>query len=534
MMSRSIVALVILAVCLGPLALRADATTPSLALSTAVTRPNATVTLTASGFAAIHCRQETHTVVYYVQVPIYDASGTVIGYDITVRTQTEVRTVCESNSLAITLGTQAVATVPVPGSGTVTTSFTVPNIGSGSYEVVVADRSGTRLTAPLVVDGTPPIVIATAMPAPLASGWHDGAVTVSFSCFDAHTTVQCPAPITVASEGADQSVSGTATDGAGNTATATVVLDIDLTWPTIQMIASRPPDRGSWYTAPFSLDFTCADAVSGVLACPADATFSADGAGILVGGDVADNAGHRMTQLWTVNLDQAAPTITGARTPAASASGWSNTSVTVSFDCRDATSGIASCTAPVTLSADGTGQSVSGTAVDRAGHTASATVGGIDIDRTAPQIAFAGNQGTYLVDQHVAITCAASDALSGLASSTCPGASGPAYAFVGATTLVATATDRAGNTATATAAFRVDVTADGLCALTHRYVSQHAIANALCAKLDAAAAAHARGNGDAARGALGAFAQQVSAQRGKAIAPADADRLDALSAALGY
>jgi len=69
----------------------------------------------------------------------------------------------------------------------------------------------------------------------------------------------------------------------------------------------------------------------------------------------------------------------------------------------------------------------------------------------------------YDVDGTVSITCAASDALSGIASSTCANVSGPAYLFnIGTNIITATATDNAGNVASATYSFTVTATIGGL------------------------------------------------------------------------
>ncbi|HYR07296.1 MAG TPA: hypothetical protein VEQ60_05995 [Longimicrobium sp.] len=76
------------------------------------------------------------------------------------------------------------------------------------------------------------------------------------------------------------------------------------------------------------------------------------------------------------------------------------------------------------------------------------------------------------------------------------------------------------------------VTLDGLCELTRQLVPHHGVANSLCVKLDAAARALARGNEEAARGSLEAYIHEVRAQRGKKIAPADADTLIALATLL--
>ena len=87
-----------------------------------------------------------------------------------------------------------------------------------------------------------------------------------------------------------------------------------------------------------------------------------------------------------MNLDQTAPTISGAPTTPANAEDWYNGPVTVHFDASDATpgSGLAGVTADTTLSGEGANQSVPGTASDVAGNSASTTVGGINIDLTAP------------------------------------------------------------------------------------------------------------------------------------------------------
>ena len=60
--------------------------------------------------------------------------------------------------------------------------------------------------------------------------------------------------------------------------------------------------------------------------------------------------------------------------PAPNANGWNNTDVTVTFTCADAASGIASCTSPVTVTTEGAGQEICGTAIDNAGNSANTCV----------------------------------------------------------------------------------------------------------------------------------------------------------------
>ena len=75
------------------------------------------------------------------------------------------------------------------------------------------------------------------------------------------------------------------------------------------------------------------------------------------------------------------------------------------------------------------------------------------------------------------------------------------------------------------ARFGLAVPAGALCSLVESLVDKAGVAQALCAKLEAAGASDARGNADAKAGQIGAFINQVNAQRGKSISDADATRL---------
>ncbi|MFB9958154.1 PxKF domain-containing protein [Agromyces bracchium] len=167
------------------------------------------------------------------------------------------------------------------------------------------------------------------------------------------------------------------------------------------------------------------------------------------GGLAADTA----TVTYSI-VDTGDPTIGYTLDPAAAnAAGWYKTEVDVTFDCADlGGSGIQSCGPNATLG-EGADQSVVGTAVDRAGNTATATVSGIKIDLTKPTVGFAAGFGTShsFGEVPAAPACDASDALSGLASCTVTGYG----TTVGQHTLLATATDLAGNVATAELTYTV-------------------------------------------------------------------------------
>lgn len=94
-------------------------------------------------------------------------------------------------------------------------------------------------------------------------------------------------------------------------------------------------------------------------------------------------------QTIVVYIDMKPPAITATINPAANASGWNNSNVTVSFNCSDMTSGIQKCPPPVNLMNEGKMQSVSGTAFDKAGNAATTSIN-VNIDKTPPKIIITG------------------------------------------------------------------------------------------------------------------------------------------------
>ena len=99
----------------------------------------------------------------------------------------------------------------------------------GANKIVVELRGvpRTSLTVEIVgagpqpPDDVPPVITTNVDPLPNGNGWNRTNVTVTFSCSDSGSGIEtCPAPVTVSTEGANQIVSGTAVDKAGNAATA--------------------------------------------------------------------------------------------------------------------------------------------------------------------------------------------------------------------------------------------------------------------------------------------------------------------------
>ena len=240
-----------------------------------------------------------------------------------------------------------------------------------------------------------------------------------------------------------------------------------------------------------------------------------------------------------VQGDAKTPATTASLSPAPNSSGWNNTNVTVTLSAVDVPGGPG--IRDITYSAAGA-QPIALT--QRAGSSAQFTISiegktvvqyyatnndgvaeavhthAINVDKTPPTITFTGNQQTYGILETVQINCSATDALSGVLTSTCKDVQGPAYQFVpSGNMLTATASDFAGNIATASTSFALRVTYDDLCALGQQFLAtstrtpRHAnvLGNSLCAHLSSAKAAELRGHPNAKQRSIDAYINQVTA-----------------------
>jgi hypothetical protein len=180
--------------------------------------------------------------------------------------------------------------------------------------------------------------------------------------------------------------------------------------------------------------------------------------------------------------------------------GWYTSDVAVTWTVEDPDSPILSSNGcdPSNVASDTAGVTFTCTATSDGG-TASEDVT-IKRDATKPAIVFSGNLGTYYVDENINISCSATDALSGIASATCPAVNQAAWQRpLGTNTLDASATDNAGNSKSASTSFVVKVSAGSLCRLTHKFKSSSAkylalsaskraavdaLYNAICKKID--------------------------------------------------
>jgi hypothetical protein len=188
-------------------------------------------------------------------------------------------------------------------------------------------------------------------------------------------------------------------------------------------------------------------------------TISTDGIHQIDYYSVDSNGISEPVQYVTIKIDTTSPSISGAATTLPNNNGWYNNDVTVHFNAEDWVSELDTLTSDQTLTGEGVGQSVIGTAVDLAGNSASATVEPINIDKTPPTITYGSRTAANMAGWNntpvtVHWTCA--DIMSG-----------PASAAVSQTLTVegsgqsatGTCSDNAGNTAQDTqTGINIDIT----------------------------------------------------------------------------
>jgi len=174
-----------------------------------------------------------------------------------------------------------------------------------------------------------------------------------------------------------------------------------------------------------------------------------------------DNAGNvEPDHTLTVKIDKTPPVVTPVLTPTPNANGWNNSDVTVMFQADDALSGVRSVTPPLTLTAEGAGQNVTGRADDVAGNTA-ATAVTVNIDKTPPMIEVTGVDDGQVTNQDVTPVVEVEEANPGATTITLDGRpfhSGATVHAEGDHLIEIAAVDLAGNTATRAVRFTIDRT----------------------------------------------------------------------------
>lgn len=258
---------------------------------------------------------------------------------------------------------------------------------------------------------TPPAVNFLLSQAANEAGWHNGNVTITLNAVAPEgssgvqkltytaTGAQVIGSTQVSGDSAqlalniegETTVSFFATDNSGNSGEPqALTIKLDKTKPTIQTSRTAANSQG-WNNTNVEATYTASDGGGSGLASPATGshTFTVEGTNQSHTFTVTDMAGNSETAtVGNVNIDKTAPAISTTRTPANS-NGWNKGNVVATYTATDTLSGLSSgapASGTKTFTAEGANQSHTFTMTDKAGNTSSATVGNVNIDKTAPTI----------------------------------------------------------------------------------------------------------------------------------------------------
>jgi len=313
----------------------------------------------------------------------------------------------------------------------------------------VTDNAGnvTNIIQTVSIDHTPPIPDASLSPASPdgINGWYVSPVTITANSSDGTSGISSQGvsldgttwkpSITLSTDGT-YTVQVQAQDKAGNTASTTKTIKLDITPPTANFQAPPADGDNGWYVSPVTVSAVGTDAASGVASqrvsldgstWVSSLTFSNDGV-YTVQGRVTDNAGNVTNISQTIHIDHTSPVIsTPVLAGTTGLAGWYTSSVGVSVSATDATSGVATTqysvdggawqtTTPTLLDGQHTVQIK---VTDHAGNVSAASASA-KVDATPPVSAFispAEGSTVQVSGNHIYhLTGASSDPTSGVAS----------------------------------------------------------------------------------------------------------------------
>ena len=144
-------------------------------------------------------------------------------------------------------------------------------------------------------DSGPPSVGSTVSRDPDANGWYTKPVAFSFHGDGGPSGIaSCTSGTYGGPDSGGATVTGTCTDGAGNSGSGSFTLKYDATAPEVTAAPDRAPDAaGGWYNRPVKVTFTGKDGGSGVAECtPPVAYAGPDANPARIVGQCRDAAGH--------------------------------------------------------------------------------------------------------------------------------------------------------------------------------------------------------------------------------------------------
>ncbi|MDQ2973528.1 MAG: SGNH/GDSL hydrolase family protein [bacterium] len=148
------------------------------------------------------------------------------------------------------------------------------------------------------------------------------------------------------------------------------------------------PNTAGWYNRDITINWTSTDAEpsSGAPNSPESTLANLEGENVYTSSPSCDAADNCSTGNVTLKIDKSRPLIRYSYDHEPNLDGWSNRATTITFECDDTISGIASCSQPQTFEQDGV-YVVSGEAEDNAGNKEQISVI-IKLDSKPPIISY--------------------------------------------------------------------------------------------------------------------------------------------------
>jgi hypothetical protein len=145
------------------------------------------------------------------------------------------------------------------------------------------------------------------------NGWYTSDVIVSWNVSDPESGIASSSgcgTVTINYDTTGETLTCSATNGAGLSDYVSVTIKRDATPPTVYATPDRPADNNGWYNHPLTITFTGDDDTSGIASCDDPVTYNGpDGTGITVDGTCTDNAGNSATGSFTFDYDATPPTV---------------------------------------------------------------------------------------------------------------------------------------------------------------------------------------------------------------------------------
>ncbi len=322
---------------------------------------------------------------------------------------------------------------------------------STTVSCAITGPSGTASTSQAIhVEISSPTASASLGRAPDANGWYNHPVAAAMSGSSFSGIASCTGATYSGPDATSVTVSGTCTDNAGKTASATSpAFKYEASTPTITVGLFRSADSGGWYNHTLAATVS-GSSFSGVASCTGSSYSGPDATNATVSGSCTDNAGKTVNGTSPAfKYEASTPAVSVGLSRSPDSNGWYNRAVTATAS-GSSFSGIASCTPASTYSGpDATNATVSGSCTDNAGKTASATSPAFKYEASTPtasaSLARAPDANGWY--NHPVAAAMSGSSFSGIASCTGATYSGPDTTSV---TVSGTCTDNAGKTASAT------------------------------------------------------------------------------------